>query len=147
MSKRSIFRQYADLKRESNDLKARIAKLEKQLSKLEEEGVVRDMVYGGEGGIQPFHIEGIAAPDLSRVKTNLYSQKLRYEEAMREVDSLKSGIDESIRNIDDAELRLICRYYFIDGRRQQWIAMTMHMDQATVSRKLRPFGAVDDEED
>lgn len=146
MGKRSIFRQYADLKKESNDLKARIAKLEKQLSKLEDEGVVRDLVYGGEGGIQPFHIEGVATPDISRVKTNIYLQKLRYEEAMREVDSLKSGIDESIRTVEDAELRLMCRYYFIDGHSQQWIAMTMHMDQATVSRKLRSFGAVEGEE-
>lgn len=146
MSKKSIFRQYSDLKRESEDLKARIEKLEKQLSRIEGEGTVRDLVYGGDGGIQPFHIEGIASADLSRVRTNLQLQKLRYEAAAREVERIVAEVDETIAAIPEADVRLMCRYYFVDGMTQQKVADKMFVDRSTVSKKLSKYGVAAEDE-
>ena len=79
MVTKEILIQYADLQKESKEIRGRIEKLEEQIERIESQGAVVDKVSGGEGGIQSFKIEGFAYPEYSRKKTLLYARKATFK--------------------------------------------------------------------
>lgn len=71
-----ILRQYERAKIELADIRKRADRADKQLEKLEKEfaeGTVRDVVKGGEGGWQVFHIEGV--PDETPLKAKRHNTR------------------------------------------------------------------------
>ena len=55
---KNVLIQYTDMIEEVKDIRKRILQTEKQISRIEEEGTVKDTVSGGMGGIQHFVVEG-----------------------------------------------------------------------------------------
>lgn len=114
MVDKNILVQYMDIKREITDLEDRICKIQRQIEKIDEEGCVKDKVMGGEGGLQPFNIEGYPIPEYSRKRTLLMARKNRLE--MLESDLLLTinEVDEFISTISDSQIRQIVRYRVLD---------------------------------
>ena len=114
MVDKNILVQYMDIKREIADLQDRICKVERQIEKIDEEGCVKDKVMGGEGGLQPFNIEGYPIPEYSRKRTLLMARKNRLE--MLESDLLLTinEVETFISTISDSQIRQIVRYRVFD---------------------------------
>ena len=66
MVTKEILIQYSDLQEEIKEVRDRIEKTENQIERIEREGAVCDKVMGGDGGLQPFKIEGFPYPEYSR---------------------------------------------------------------------------------
>ncbi|MBR1631345.1 MAG: hypothetical protein IJ680_05770 [Paludibacteraceae bacterium] len=101
-------RQYADLVKERHEVQQKIESLEKQIPKLEAkirdieaEGTVKDRVYGGEGGIQGFNIEGVAAPEYDKAIRELAYKKLLCEERKTKLKYLRLRIAETVNEVED----------------------------------------------
>ena len=87
--KKEILVQYIDLQKELVEVRERIGKLEVQIDKIEQEGAVVDKVMGGDGGFQPFRIEGFPYPEYSRKKTLLYNRKAIAEGLEMEIETIQ----------------------------------------------------------
>ena len=111
---KQILIQYMDIKREIADLQDRICKIQRQIEKIDEEGCVKDKVMGGEGGLQPFNIEGFPIPEYSRKRTLLMTRKNRLEILENDLLSTINEVDEFISAISDSQIRQIVRYRVLD---------------------------------
>ena len=109
----------------------RIERCERQLHDMRQAGTVRDRVYGGEGGIQGYNIEGFPNTKYAQTENKLRQclamlNKLRadYAEAEFNVLSLTDDILTFIDAIPDteADVRVIARLRCIDGLSWQEIA-------------------------
>lgn len=114
MVDKNILVQYMDIKREITDLEDRICKIQLQIEKIDEEGCVKDKVMGGEGGLQPFNIEGFPIPEYSRKRTLLMTRKNRLEILENDLLSTINEVDEFISTISDSQIRQIVRYRVLD---------------------------------
>lgn len=132
---RSILIQYADMKEEIKDLRRRIEQLEAQIRKIEEEGNVSDVVSGGLGGIQHFTIKGFPLPEYHRKKSLLMERKLRLQRKEEELLELTSQVEEYINSIESSEMRLMFRYYYLDG--WTWAQVAVRMNNHFPKRKIR----------
>ena len=114
MVDKNILVQNMDIKREIASLEKLIEKTEKQIAKINKEGCVKDKVMGGEGGLQPFNIEGFPIPEYSRKKTLLIIRKNRLEMLENDLLSTINEIDDFISTISDSQIRQIMRYRIFD---------------------------------
>lgn len=114
MVDKNILVQYMDIKREITDLEDRICKIQRQIEKIDEEGCVKDKVMGGEGGLQPFNIEGFPIPEYSRKRTLLMTRKNRLEILENDLLLTINEVDEFISTISDSQIRQIVRYRVLD---------------------------------
>lgn len=114
MVNKNILVQYMDIKREITDLEDRICKIQRQIEKIDEEGCVKDKVMGGEGGLQPFNIEGFPIPEYSRKRTLLMTRKNRLEILENDLLLTINEVDEFISTISDSQIRQIVRYRVLD---------------------------------
>ena len=135
----SKLKQYRYLEKELKDLERRISRTKKQLADIESLGTVKDSVTGGDGGMQHFLIEGVPIRDYTLKKTRLMLQLNQYENDEAELVELTQEILDYIKAIDDARDRLVCKYYYLDGKSQLQIAMAMHYDQSLISRILDKY--------
>ena len=110
----NIVVQYCDLREEVKDLHRRIEKLEREIQRIEDEGYVTDTVTGGYGGTQRFTIKGFPYPEYSRKKTLLYSRKMRLEALEYELLETINLAEEYVNNLEDARIRRLLRYRYID---------------------------------
>ena len=62
----------------------------------------------------------------------------RIEKLTAEIDEVESWIEA----IPDGMTRRCFRMYYVDGMNQSMIAKRLHMDQSTVSKKMRKFAKV-----
>ena len=132
---RSILIQYADMKEEIKDLRRRITKLEDQIRRIEEEGAVSDIVKGGMGGTQHYTIKGFPDREYHRKKSLLKERKTRLERKEIELLELTGQVEEYINSIDSSELRLMFRYYYLDGL--TWARVAIMMNNHFPKRKIR----------
>ena len=130
MVTKQILTQFADLRIEANDLRKKIARLEVQIPRLEkriaeiEDGeVVRDKVYGGEGGWQGFNIEGIPVSEYNSKKMELILKKNILEDRQMLLHALElellrniNEIEVFISEIEDSHMRNIVRLRVVDGK-------------------------------
>lgn len=116
MVSKEILVQYADLRKEVDELKDKIGKLEKQIDKIESEGAVIDKVMGGEGGLQPFKIEGFPYPEYSRKKTLLYARKATLSELEMELLEMVNAVETFIAAIPDSHMRRIVNLRVVEGK-------------------------------
>ena len=115
---KNVLIQYTDMIEEVKDIRKRILQTEKQISRIEEEGTVKDTVSGGMGGIQHFVVEGMPVPELSRKKLLLNKRKA----------------EEYINSIEKSELRMMFRFYYIDG--MTWLQVAHKMNQLHPKRRV-----------
>lgn len=118
---KQILMQYIDLRQEIVELREKIDKLEKQIDKIEKEGSVKDKVFGGEGGLQPFTIEGFPYPEYSRKKTLLYARKATLSELEMELLESLNAVEKFIAGITDSHIRRIVNLRVVEGL--PWIAV------------------------
>ena len=135
----NVLSQYADLIKEQKDLAERIAStqrnienIERRLQKIEAGEVVKDKVYGGEGGIQGFVIEGVPTAEYETLKTSLLRKKLLLEKQIdiqREQEEVVllalTEVEEFIGRIDDSHIRRIVRFRVVDGLTWKQVAHRM----------------------
>ena len=112
---KEILIQYSDLQQECKEVREKIEKLEKQITKIEEDGVVIDKVRGGDGGLQSFKIEGFPYPEYSRKKTLLYARKATLSELEMELLETLNQVEEFIASISDSHIRRIVNLRVVDG--------------------------------
>lgn len=115
MVTKQILIQYTDLQKECKELRNRIEKLEKQIAQIETDGTVVDKVMGGDGGLQPFKIEGFPYPSYSRKKTLLYARKATLSELELELLETVNSVEEFIKSVEDSHMRRIITLRVIDG--------------------------------
>lgn len=115
MVSKEILIQYSDLQQECKEVREKIEKLEKQIAKIEEDGVVVDKVRGGEGGLQPFKIEGFPYPEYSRKKTLLYARKATLSELEMELLETLNDVEKFIASIKDSHIRRIVNLRVVDN--------------------------------
>lgn len=115
MVTKEILIQYSDLQEEIKEVRKRIEQTENQIKKIEEEKTVYDKVLGGEGGIQPFKIEGFPYPEYSRKKTLLYSRKATLTSLEIELLETLNQVEEFIASVDDSRMRRIINLRFIEN--------------------------------
>lgn len=135
----NVLSQYADLVKEQKDLAERIAStqrnienIERRLQKIEAGEVVKDKVYGGEGGIQGFVIEGVPTAEYEMLKTSLLRKKLLLEKQIdiqREQEEVVllalTEVEEFIKRIEDSHIRRIVRFRVVDGLTWRQVANRM----------------------
>lgn len=124
MDKR-ILVQYADLQQEVIEIREKVEKLEQQIDKIESEGAVIDKVMGGEGGLQPFKVEGFPYPEYSRKKTLLYARKATLSELELELLETLNEVESFISNINDSHIRRIVSLRVVDGLSWNKVALKM----------------------
>ena len=135
----NVLSQYADLVKEQKDLAERIAStqrnienIERRLQKIEAGEIVKDKVYGGEGGIQGFVIEGVPTAEYETLKTSLLRKKLLLEkqiEIRREQEEVVllalTEVEEFIGRIEESHIRRIVRFRVVDGLTWKQVAHRM----------------------
>lgn len=122
---KEILVQYCEMKEEIKDLRRRIQKLDKFL---EHPPVVLDTVKGSrrDNTIGPIKISGIPNPEYWR-KTKLrnrYKQLLETREA--ELLNLTCQAEKYIESIEQSEIRIMFRLYYIDGYGYMEVAKRMN---------------------
>ncbi len=115
MVTKEILIQYADLQKESKEIRERIERLESQIDKIESDGAVVDKVSGGDGGIQSFKIEGFPYPEYSRKKTLLYARKATLSELELEIIETLNEVEMFISTVKDSHMRRIITLRVVDG--------------------------------
>ena len=115
MVTKQVLIQYTDLQKECKELRRRIENLEQQIAQIESDGTVVDKVMGGNGGLQPFKIEGFPYPEYSRKKTLLYARKATLSELELELLETVNSVEEFIKSIQDSHMRRIITLRVIDG--------------------------------
>lgn len=131
---KNIIIQYADMAEEVKDLRKRIAEAERQIRKIEENGTVRDAVTGGMGGAQHFVVEEVPMFGLERKKQLLNRRKKILLKKENELLHLMNQAEEYINSIDKSELRMIFRFYYIDG--MAWIQVAHEMNHRFPKRRV-----------
>ena len=116
----SLVREYEEVSSDIRRIEKNIDKLEKRLKEIEDGEIVKDRVYGGEGGIQGFNIEGIPTAEYDRDAKALLHSKLILEARQARLKLLqfeiKSSIDsvnEFIATVDDSLIRRIISYRIV----------------------------------
>ena len=122
---KKILVQYADIQQEVIEIREKVEKLEAQIDKIESEGAVIDKVMGGEGGLQPFKIEGFPYPEYSRKKTLLYARKATLSELELELLETLNEVESFISNINDSHIRRIVSLRVVDGLSWNKVALKM----------------------
>lgn len=131
---KNVLIQYTDMIEEVKDIRKRILQTEKQISKIEEEGTVKDTVSGGMGGIQHFVVEGMPVPELRRKRLLLNKRKAMLIKKENELLELMNQAEEYINSIKKSELRTIFRLYYIDG--MTWTQVAHRMNAMYPKRKI-----------
>ena len=133
---KTILIQYDSLRQEIKEVRKRIAKTQEEIDKLD---VVKDMVKGGEGGIQNFNIEGFPYPEYSRKRTLLCSRKANLEDLEVKLLEMTNTVQEYISTIDDSLMRRILTMKFIDCMTQEQIGMSIGYDRSSIAKKIDTF--------
>lgn len=129
MISKQILVQYSDLQKEMIETKEKIKKLEmtikniqNRISEIESGEIIKDKVYGGEGGIQGFNIEGVPAREYERKKTDLFSKKLLLNQRKSTLEILEfdlmqktNEVEEFIAGLEDSRMRRIINLRFIEN--------------------------------
>lgn len=115
MVTKEILIQYSDLQEEIKEVRQRIEKTEKQIERIEKDGSVCDKVMGGDGGLQPFKIEGFPYPEYSRKKTLLYSRKAILTSLEMELLETLNQVEEFIASVKDSRIRRIINLRIVEN--------------------------------
>lgn len=136
---RDLLKQYHTLQIELSDAKKSVREKEDAIARLNEEGVVKDKVYGGMGGIQGFVIEGFPERELNRRYNALKRAKTRALQKETELIDKISDIESFIDTIEDGRARVILKRYYLEGKKQYEIASELFIDRSLVSKIITKY--------
>lgn len=131
---RTILIEYCDLKAEIEGIRALIQITEERLKKIEEEGVVSDVVSGGMGGTQHFKVTGFPEPRYEKEIALLKSRRQRLKMKEEELLELTNQVEEYIESIPKSEIRIMLRLYYIENL--TWSQVAMRMNAIFPKRKI-----------
>lgn len=128
MVTRQMLTQYSDTRKEVKEiqeriekLENRIPKLEKRISEIEDGETVKDKVYGGNGGLQGFVVEGVPLREYTDKKTELKIKRMLLSErkemlGILELELLRqtNEIQRFINSIKDSHVRRIITLRVVD---------------------------------
>ena len=132
---RTILIEYCDLKAEIEGIRALIQITEERLKKIEEEGVVSDVVSGGMGGTQHFKVTGFPEPRYAKEIALLKSRRQRLKMKEEELLELTNQAEEYIESIPKSEIRIMLRLYYIENL--TWSQVAMRMNAIFPKRKIK----------
>ncbi|MCI8627763.1 MAG: sigma-70 family RNA polymerase sigma factor [Lachnospiraceae bacterium] len=122
---------YRKLCREADDLRKRIEKEKKQEIPIisgKVRGSMREFPYiETHVGVEMYEPEVMEA-SMERIR--------RYKAKLLEAEQKKLEIEQFVEQISEPELRLIFRYRFLDGMKQEVIARKLNMTQSNVSKLI-----------
>lgn len=131
---KSVLIQYCDMQAEIKELRRLIKMTEEKIEKIEREGAVSDVVSGGMGGIQHFTVTGFPIPEHARMKQLLISRRERLKMKEEELLELTNQVEEYIESIEKSEIRIMFRFYYIEGL--TWAQVAMRMNSLFPKRKI-----------
>lgn len=128
MVTRQMLTQYSDTRKEVKEiqeriekLENRIPKLEKRISEIEDGETVKDKVYGGNGGLQGFVVEGVPLREYTDKKTELKIKRMLLSErkemlGILELELLRqtNEIQRFINSVKDSHVRRIITLRVVD---------------------------------
>lgn len=120
--------EYADMKEEIKDLRARIDAGRSELERLNET-VVTDSVVCGKKGKKPLRtvkVHGRPTMAIIRKQNTLERNIARLEQLELELLELQNQAEEYIEQIDKSELRIMFRLYYIDDLSYPNVALRMN---------------------
>lgn len=129
-----ILIEYCDLKAEIKELRRLVKMTEDRLRRIENEGVVSDVVSGGMGGIEHFKVTGFPTPEYEKAKRLLTARKVRLKMKEEELLELTNEAEEYIETIEKSELRTMFRLYYIEGL--TWAQVAMRMNRLFPKRRI-----------
>lgn len=135
MISKSILEQYADMMAEIDELQENVDRLERKLDKIQDDGVVKDIVKGGEGGIQHFMLEGFPMPEFERTRKAWIKRKDLLERRKVDLEEKTNDIEEFINEIDDSLVRRIIEYRIV--RQMPWRKVALHIGKGTTEEAVR----------
>lgn len=116
MTEKDKIKQYIFIKDEIIDLEQRILKDKEKLRDLEN-SMVTDSVACGKKGKKPIRnvkITGFPSNEYSKRKAILYGRLIAREKHKTKLEEMESNVEEIVMAIDDAVVRMIVRYKYID---------------------------------
>ena len=128
-----------EVSKEVKWLQRRIDGLREEIKRLEAGGTVRDMVKGGPGNDQIYHIEGMPLRDLERKKELLGERIVKLSGKQVELEEAMTAAEAYILSIDDHRVRQILEHIYIDGMTQGQVGRVMNLDQSVISRTLTAY--------
>lgn len=122
---KNILIQYSDLVKEVEDLRRRIQKNQDDINKLE---IVSDSVKGTrkDGTIGSITITGFPSPRYYKLKRVLHTRQTLLAHKEDELLELINQVDDFINSIEDSELRMIFRFYYMDNL--NWLQVAHRMN-------------------
>lgn len=136
---REIFSQYSDIAREIEMLERKKAETERSIAKLIEDGLVKDKVYGGNGGLQGYVVEGFPLKEYNRRRKLLRERADRLISRQNDLLELQITIEKEIDKIPESRDRLIFQGFFLENKSQDKIARELYIDQSLVSRTIKKY--------
>ena len=136
---REIFSQYSDIAREIEMLERKKAETERSIAKLIEDGLVKDKVYGGNGGLQGYVVEGFPLKEYNRRRKLLRERAERLISRQNDLLELQITIEKEIDKIPESRDRLIFQGFFLENKSQEKIARELYIDQSLVSRTIKKY--------
>lgn len=133
---KDVLTQYVNLKIEVDGIRKDIASTEDAIAKLVEEGTVRDRVYGGEGGIQGFNIEGFPVAEYYKRLKKLRNKRKRLLEKEDQLFDMITDVEMMIDTLPNARDRIIFRKIYLEGLTQEQVARQLHIDRSLVSKRI-----------
>ncbi len=133
---KDILIQYCELREEIKDLRERIDRDELRLQKIEEEGVVSDIVTGtrADGTIGSIKITGFPIPEYSMVKAMLKKRIAKLQIMEDELHEAVNAVDDFINVIPKSDLRQMFRFYYIDD--MTWRRVATNMNKRFPNRRI-----------
>lgn len=132
---RTILEQYADMMAEIDDLQESVNRLERKLDKIQDDGVVKDIVKGGEGGIQHFMLEGFPLPEFERTRKSWIKRKDILERRKADLEEKTNDIEEFISTIDDSLMRRIVEYRIV--QQMTWKKVALHIGGGNTEESIK----------
>lgn len=135
---KKILHQYTDLQQEIKDLARRIDQKETLIRKMEQKGYkVKDTVKGtkSNGTIGSIPIEGFPEPDYHRQKTLLRNSRMRMQLKQEELLELTNEVEKFIDGIEDARIRRIFSYRYLEDL--TWVQVAHRMGKNATDEGCR----------
>lgn len=132
---KEILVQYAEMVEEIKDIRKRIVKLEKERQRLEKT-IVADTVKGTrkDGTYGPIKVTGIPSREYERKSKSIDRLQELLEEKEAKLLELTCQAEEYIDSIPKSELRIMFRFYYIDGF--TWEQVAIRMNQAFPKKRI-----------
>ena len=133
---KKILAEYVSMKAEIKDLQKRIAADRKKITDLQGT-IVTDSVTCGKRGKKPIRtikITGFPKAEIEHRKNLLERRVAKIEMLQTDLEELTNQVEEFIQGIEKSEVRLIFRFYYIDG--MTWVLVAEKMNRIFPKRHI-----------